>query len=111
MKNMPEPKNPQEVCRLLGMCNYLSSIIPTLSLSSEPLRHLIEKGTGFRWTEVERKSFNELKQLISSDQLLIFHDVHKSVVIQCDASRENLGAIVLQEGPSVVSALRSLMKS
>ena len=88
VRNMPQPRTVQEVRRFLGMCNYLSRFMPTLSKTSEPLRHLLEEGMEFRWTDAERKAFEELKQLISADQLLRFYDVRKPVVIQCDASRE-----------------------
>ena len=83
----------------------------TLSKTSEPLRHLLEEGQEFRWADAERKAFEELKELISADQLLRFYDVRKLQVIQCDASREGLGATLLQEGQPVVSASRSLTKS
>ena len=110
--NMPQPRITQEVRRFLGMCNYLSRFMPTLSKTSEPLSHLLEEGTEFQWADAERKAFEELKQLIiSADQLLRFYDVRKPVVIQCDASREGLGATLLQEGQPVVSASRSLTKS
>ncbi|KAL5510796.1 hypothetical protein EMCRGX_G006398 [Ephydatia muelleri] len=112
VRNMPQPRTVQDVRRFLGMCNYLSRFMPTLSKTSEPLRHLLEEGMEFRWTDAERKAFEELKQLISADQLLRFYDVRKPVVIQCDASREGLGATLLQEGQPVVSASsRSLTKS
>ena len=52
-----------------------------------------------------------MKLLISADQLLRLFDVQKPVVIQCDASRESLGATLLQEGQPVVSALKFLTKS
>ena len=85
--------------------------MPTLSKTSEPLRHLLEEGTEFWWVDATRKEFEELKHLISADQLLRYYDVRKPVVIQCDASREGLGVNLLQEGQPVVSASRSLTKS
>ena len=48
--------------------------------------------------------------MISQEQLLTFYDVHKPVIIQCDASTEGLGATLLQ-GRLVVSVSRSLTKS
>ena len=42
--NMPIPEDKKAVQRLLGVCNYLSRFMPTLSEMCEPLRKLTEKG-------------------------------------------------------------------
>ena len=111
IKGMATPKSASDVRRFLGMCNYLARFIPNLSQASEPLRRLTEGDVEFAWGPTEQAAFNNIKDLISSDQLLAFYDVRKPVVIQCDASTEGLGATLLQEGRSVASASRSLTKS
>ena len=111
IKNMATPKSASEVRRFLGMCNYLARFIPNLSRASESLRHLTEGNVEFAWGPDEQVAFSNIKDQISSDQLLAFYDVKKPVVIQCDASTEGLGATLLQEGRPVASASRSLTKS
>ncbi|KAL5518298.1 hypothetical protein EMCRGX_G004004 [Ephydatia muelleri] len=44
----------------------------------------------FAWGPDEQAAFSNIKDPISSDQLLAFYDVKKPVVIQCDASTEGL---------------------
>ena len=77
-----------DICRFLGMCNCLSRFIPVLSQASKPLKRLKESNTDFHWTSTEQEAFDEIKNLISQDQLLAFYDMNAPVVIQCDASGE-----------------------
>ena len=43
--------------------------------------------------------------------VLAYHDVNKEVTIQCDASKEAVGAVLLQEGRPVAYASRKLRES
>ena len=110
VKDMPVPKTVQEVRCFLGMSNYLSRFIPNLSKVAEPLRRLTEIDAKFVWGTKEHAAFEELKTLISNDQLLAFYDVRKPIIIQCDASTEGLGATLLQDGRPIASVSRSLLR-
>ena len=98
VNQMPAPTSVPEVRRFLGMCNYLSRFIPKLSQASEPCRALTESNKDFVWGKVEQEHFEQIKALISEDQLLRFYNVKKPTTIQCDASTKGLGATLLQEG-------------
>ena len=78
IKQMPILKSVQDVCRFLGMCNYLAQFIPKLSQVhvhvSEPLRKLLEAERVFQWGDAE------LKILICEDQLLHFFNVSRHSV-------------------------------
>ena len=87
---MPEPKGQADVRRYLGMCNYLARYIPKLSEESKQLRKLTESESEFIWGDKEKQAFLKLKDLIAKQQLLAFYDVRKPVVLQCDASTEDL---------------------
>ena len=108
---MPAPTSAPEVRRFLGMCNYLSRFIPKLSQVSEPLRALTESNKDFVWGKVEQEHFEQIKALISKDQLLHFYNVKKPTTIQCDASTKGLGATLLQEGHPIISVSRSLTRA
>ena len=49
--------------------------------------------------------------MISSEILLVYHDVSKLLAIHFDASTYGLGATLSQEGGPVVSVSQSLSKS
>ncbi|KAL5489020.1 hypothetical protein EMCRGX_G018062 [Ephydatia muelleri] len=111
INQMPAPTSAPEVRRFLGMCNYLSRFIPKLSQVSEPLRALTESNKDFVWGKVEQEHFEQIKALISKDQLLHFYNVKKPTTIQCDASTKGLGATLLQKGHPIISVSRSLTRA
>ena len=78
------------------MCNYLSRFIsrfiPKLSQVSEPLRALTESNKDVVWGKVEQEHFEQMKALISEDQLLRFYDVKKPTTIHCDAITKDEGS-------------------
>ena len=107
IKEMAEPTSAQEVRRFLGMANYLSRFLPSLSQISEPLRKLTEQEAAFHWGSNEEAAFKQIKNLMCSEKVLAYYDGSKPIVIQCDASTKGLGATLLQDGQPVTSASRS----
>jgi len=111
IKEMAEPTSAQEVRRFLGMANYLSRFLPSLSQISELHRKLTEQEAAFHWGSNEEAAFKQIKNLMCSEKELAYYDGSKPIVIQCDASTKGLGATLLQDGQPVTSASRSLTKS
>ena len=66
------------------------------------------KGADWKWLPEHEKAFDNLKSLLTSPLALCYYDVHLSVVLQCDASDTGLGAVLLQEGLSVIYSSRAL---
>lgn len=106
--DMPRPKDREGVRRFLGLVQYLAKFIPNLSQVDAPLRVLVKSETEFMWHHEQEKSFNELKRLCSQQPVLAFYDVNKPVEIQCDASKDGLGAVLIQAGRPVAYSSRSL---
>ena len=44
---------------------------------THPLRRLTAKSVQFKWTQECDKAFNELKQLLTSDQVMAYFDPQK----------------------------------
>ena len=89
----------------------MAKFIPKLSEVTSPLRELLQKDVHWHWDEYHKKSFQEIKKLLSSDRCLAFFDVSRPITIQVDASNSGLGAVLLQEGKPVAYASRSLTSS
>jgi hypothetical protein len=106
--NMPTPQNKEDVRRFLGMVQYLSKFLPNKSTIDAPLRSLIKKDVEFHWDKPQQKSFEELKQMCTSAPLLAIYDPKKEHTIQCDASGQGLGGVLLQEGKPVAYTSRAL---
>ena len=66
VQNMPEPEDKAGLMRFLGMLQYLAKFVPNLSEESAPLRTLLDSKVAWHWETEQQKSFEKLKQLVSS---------------------------------------------
>jgi ribonuclease HI len=71
---------------------------------------LLEKGKEFKWTHECQESFNQLRCKLMSPPVLIMPDLHKRFDIYCDACRQGLGCVLMQEGHVIAYVSRQLRK-
>lgn len=107
----PQPQKKEDLCRFLGLVNYLGEFVSNLSAVSEPLRILLKSDTEWHWLPAQEKAFQDIKALLVCAPVLKLFDVSKEIVIETDASKDGLGACLLQEGHPVAYASRSLTAS
>ena len=105
----PRPTSVQELQRFLGMVNYLGQFVNNLSVLEAPLRELLRKDVEFQWNPEQEKSFNNVKEALTKTPILAFFDPKKEVVIQCDASKDGIGACLLQDGRPIAYASRAML--
>ena len=105
------PKDVSEIRSFLGMAGYYRRFIEGFSKLAKPMTALLEKNAKFVWTKQCQNSFEELKKRLTSSLVLILPDLTKSFSIYCDASRQGLGYILMQEGRVVAYASRQLRKT
>ena len=108
---LPLPQSKEELQRFLGMVNYLSQFIPNQSEITAPLQNLQKKDVMWIWSYEHTQAVERLKQILSSQPVLKFHDPTKPVKLQVDASKAGLGACVLQDGHPIAYASRSLTQA
>jgi hypothetical protein len=72
------------------------------------MRELMKQDVEFAWDVPQIQAFNKVKKLIAESTALTFYDVNKSVTLQVDASKDGLGACLLQEGKPVAYASSAL---
>ena len=96
IKNWPVPQNVTELQSFLGSVNYLSHFIAGLSQLCKPLQALIKKNGEYIWTAVHEKAFQDLKDMVSEDCLIQFYNPHKPLFLECDASKQGIGCVMLQ---------------
>ena len=93
IRQAPAPKNVTELRSWLGMVNFQAQFLPHLSTMLHPLNALLGD-IPWDWTDACEKSFNAVKEAISSDKLLTHYDPSKRVELSTDASPYGIGAVI-----------------
>ena len=99
----------QQLQSFNGMVNYLKRFSPVLSELAEPLRKLQKSDTVWAWESEQQTAFEKTKTVLTTLPVLAYFDKNKDHIIQTDASKTGLGAVLLQEGQPVVYASRTLL--
>ena len=105
---MQPPQSIQQLQSFNGMVNYLKRFSPVLSELTEPLRKLQKSDTVWAWESEQQTAFESTKTALTTLPVLAYFDKNKDHIIQTDASKTGLGAVLLQEGQPVVYASRTL---
>src|SRR3954465_12163401 len=61
------------------------------------MTNLLHKGVKFEWTDKCQESFQALKDKLTTPPVLAPPDTQKDFVIYCDASRQGLGCVLMQD--------------
>ncbi|WVZ52463.1 hypothetical protein U9M48_003517 [Paspalum notatum var. saurae] len=104
------PEVVKEVRRFLGLAGYYRRFIESFSRIAKPMTSLLEKGVPFIWTKERQDAFDELKKRLTTAPVLTLPDLTKSFTVYCDASKEGLGCVLMQEGKVIAYASRQLRK-
>jgi hypothetical protein len=59
---------------------------------------LLAKKVEFKWTPACQKSFETLKEKLTTTPVLILSDIHMSFSVYCNALYTGLGCVLMQEG-------------
>ena len=94
IKNAPQPKNVTELRSFLGLLNYYSRFLPTLSAKMAPLYSLLQKMTSWSWGSQQQEAFSIAKDALQEDTLLVHFDPSKPLIVACDVSQYGLGAVL-----------------
>jgi hypothetical protein len=64
---------------------------------AKPLTELLPKQTKWSWGEEHQQAFDKIKEALVSSPVMGFPDPNKTFVIATDASKDQIGAVILQE--------------
>nr|KAG5698933.1 hypothetical protein BaRGS_024854 [Batillaria attramentaria] len=96
---MPPPTDVSSLKSFLGSVQFYGKFIPNLATMAEPLYRLTKKASPWKWGEEEQAAFEQLKNVLSSDQVLVHFDPDKPVGLACDASNVGIGAVLFHRYP------------
>ncbi|WMV19297.1 hypothetical protein MTR67_012682 [Solanum verrucosum] len=107
-KGWPRPLNPTDIRSFLGLAGYYKRFVEGFSSIASPLMALTQKKAKFVWSEACEKSFQELKNKLTSAPVLILPEGTDGFVVNYDASRVGLGCVLMQHGKVIAYASRQL---
>lgn len=97
LKEAPAPKDKQQLQSFLGLLNFYNRFLRGAAHTLEPLHRLLGKDSPWRWGPDEDHAFINAKMLLESSAVLRHYDVHKPLVLACDASPYGLGFVLSHE--------------
>ena len=79
--------------------NFYRRFIPNFAEIAAPLTDITSNNAlnKVKWTDIHETAFNELKQAITTQPVLINPDFSKPFIVQTDSSDRGIGAVLLQE--------------
>jgi hypothetical protein len=102
------PRNVVEVRYFMGLAGYYRRFISGFSKIAHSITSLQRKEKKFQWNEECERSFQRLKQLLTSAPILKIADPNKDYVVCIDVCKEGLGGVLSQEGFVVFYESRKL---
>ena len=109
VQRWPVPRTTKELRSFLGFAGYYRRFVKNYARVAGPLHQLANCNAkaknkrpapiGGLWKEEHQKAFQQLKEALSSAQVLAFTDFSKPFILETDASQRGLGAILSQKQP------------
>ncbi|RKK72672.1 hypothetical protein BFJ68_g18271, partial [Fusarium oxysporum] len=92
----PKPTTVKEVQSFLGFANYYRRFIKDFSKIANPLTELTKKERKFIWLPETQDAFDQLRQAILSEPVLVMFDPNKEIELETDSSDFALGGQIGQ---------------
>ena len=98
----PTPENVSEVRSFHGLASLYRKFIKNFSVVCNAMTETMRGDKKeLKWTHGADKSFETLKQKVVELPVLAFPDFNKVFQVECDASGNAIGAVLIQEGMPV----------
>jgi hypothetical protein len=91
----PTPKTLPELRGFLGKCTYYRKFFKGFFQLCAPLTDLTKKGA-FKWSEEAQATMEKMKKVMSTCLVLALSDFGLPFTLECDASGEGIGAVLMQ---------------
>lgn len=96
VKKFPPPTSLKQLQQFLGLTSYYRRFMPDYAKIAYPLHCLTRKGALFQWSAECETAFETLRAKLLTSPLLAYPDFNKDFILETDASKVGLGAILSQ---------------
>jgi hypothetical protein len=103
----PTPKTFTKFKGFLGICCYYRKFVKGFYQLCAPLTNLTKKGE-FKWSPEAQLTFDKMKKVMSTCPVLALPDFSQPFTVECDASGEGIGAVLMQNMHPIVYESRKL---
>ena len=103
-----KPKLVFEIRSFLGLAGYYRRFIEDFSRLAAPMTKLTRKEVKFEWNDSCERAFQELKRRLTSTPILVVPERGQKYSVNCDASKDGLGFVLMQSGRVVAYGSRQL---
>lgn len=93
MTEAPAPINKLQLKAYLGLLNHYRKFVPNMATIVHHLCNLLKDNTDWMWSDECQRSFDRLKQVITSPDVLVHYNPSLKIKLTCDASNYGLGAV------------------
>jgi hypothetical protein len=90
----PTPKTLTELKGFPRICCYYRRFVKGFSQLCTPLIDLTRKGS-FKWSQEAHVTFNRMKEVMRTFPVLSLPDFSQPFILECDASGEGIGSILM----------------
>src|ERR1051325_5275325 len=87
VKNYPTPKSISDVRRFMGLASFYRKFIKDFSIVAKLMFDLFRGEQQFKWEKEQEKSFELLKEKLTTTPVLKYPDYNKEFILLTDASK------------------------
>ena len=98
IEKFPIPRNQKEVKRFIGVVSFLTPCCERLQFLMDPLHKISGTKTKFKWTDIENKAFQKIKEVILKSVMMAYpkEDPSCTMYLSTDSSDTGWGGVLSQ---------------
>ena len=81
----------------MGTINFMRRFVPNFSQIVKPLQQMVKQSVQFKWTDVEKNAFSNIKIIVFHAPSLKILDFDKDFILYTFASDDSLAAVLTQK--------------
>ena len=80
------PQCVKDIQKFLGLANYYQCFVKDFAKVAKPLHQLVRKDKKWRWENEQEEAFTKLKEIFTTEPVLVVLDLDKEMRVEVDAS-------------------------